>query len=205
MNLRSLLVRRGDAVIPAVNKLSVFQRSLQILPGRGILLGRATSGVRINARALVTGFTGAWAVSLSGSSITVNRGFIDGIEPVIDDRPISGITSKGEPDPKGQPSLKLKLDEFTAAGKSFIAIRLKTDATGKIIAPEGKSPEMTIVQTKNLNSPEDDTVHLHPIAMLRRPPKDKSVFGTLIQIAYFDYQHRSAKQNGKLRHFLDPA
>lgn len=206
MNVRDLFVRRGDPVIPAVNRLTVAQRALRILPGRGILLSRSPAGVIISARSAVRGFSGAWAVALSGRQAAVSVGFVNGIEPVLDGRLLSGRDAKGNPLPEGPPSLKLSTDEFTIAGKSWIAIRAETDPeTGRILAPKDQPPKLTLVQTKTLFSGEQDTVALHAIALLQRDGKDRQSLGTVHQIAYFDYQHGAARQAGRWRHFFSPA
>jgi len=206
MDIRDLLVRSGDPVLPAVNRLALAQRALRLLPGRGILLSQMPGGVSVSARSAVRGFSGAWAVALSGRSATISLGFVDGLEPILDGKLLSGVDAKGNPLPEGAPRLKLTPEEFTPAGKSWIAIRAETDPeTGRILAPKDQPPKLTLVQTKTLFSPEKDTVALHAVALLRRPAKDKQGLGTVHQIAFFDYQHRAAKQEGRWRHFFTPA
>ncbi len=158
----------------------------------------------VNARRAVVGFKGSWYVSLGSNTVTVRRGFVDGLEPVIDGKPISGKDAKGNDLKDGQPALKLDASLYEQ-GKSWIAIRGECDPeTGKILTPKDQPPKLAIVQTKILTS-ADDKIFLHPIAMLRRPADAKTGFGNLSQIAYFDYAHWVSKQNGKWRHFLVPA
>lgn len=204
MDIRDLNVRRGDLVLPALKKLIAYCRELRILPGRGILLTRTLRGVVVNARRAVVGFTGSWNVAMSNDQIKVGRGFVDGLQPVIDGKPISGIDDKGNDIKDGQPSLKLDANLYEQ-GKSWIAIRGECNPeTGKILTPKDQPPKLTVIQTKILTS-EEDTIFLHPIAMLRRPAEAKAGFGNLYQIAFFDYSHWVSKQNGKWRHFLVPA
>ena len=58
MDIRDLLVRSGDPVLPAVNRLALAQRALRLLPGRGILLSQMPGGVSVSARSAVRGFSG---------------------------------------------------------------------------------------------------------------------------------------------------
>lgn len=201
MDIREIMGRQREAVVDALNRLVVAQKALRIQPGVGIRLTRTASGVSINARQMMQGFIGAWNVTLNGGFASVGLGYVDGIEPYLEGKPLSGEEKGGTIKP---PQLSLAEDRFEE-GRSYIALRAECDAqTGKILEPKGAAPGLTIVQVTSLVS-EDDTVALHAIAMLRRPPKEKKSFGNVRQIAFFDYQHRVARQNGRLRHFFDPA
>lgn len=201
MDIREIIGRQREAVVDALNRLIVAQKALRIQPGVGIRLTRTASGVSINASAMLQGFIGAWNVTLSGGFASVGLGYVDGIEPYLDGKPLSGEGKDGNIE---SPRLSLDKNRFED-GRSYIALRVECDAqTGKILEPKDAAPGITIVQVASLVS-EDDTIAFHAIAMLRRPLKDKEGFGRVRQIAFFDYQHRVARQNGRLRHFFDPA
>lgn len=199
MDPRDLWVRPHDEVLPAWRKLLRAIKSLRILPGRGVLLTRTSTGVIINARASVEGFVGSWSTTISGFNAGIRLGLVNGIEPYIGKLPMSGTDS--EP----APLLELKPDRFDSLGCSWIAIRLEIDPeTGRMIALEGEPPKLTMVQTDVRISP-DDLVGLKPVALLKRPKSDGRSLGVLHQVSYFDFTHRTAKQNGRWRHFFDPA
>ena len=205
MSFRNLFVRRGDPVLPAVNELSRLQKSLRILSGRGILLGRGPQGVRINARAAVVGFTGSFAVRKSGKGATFGAGYVNGLMPVLDGLPIVGT------DKKAAPILKLRVDEFDGTGRSWLCLKATIDKeSGRIIQPkegEGGSPELTIVQRKSNSAgdTDDDAIGYHAIAVLFRGENDRQGLGDVHQIALHDYQHKTARQDGRWRHFFSPA
>lgn len=201
MDPRSLDVRRGDLVMPAWRKLLDVLRSFRLRAGPGVLLRRSSLGVLVSSRAAVRGFSGSFPVNLQGDSAKVGEGYVSGLLPLIEEVPILG-TEKVP-----QPSLKLRADRFDDTGRSWICIVGKVDPeTGKIIQPvKGKGKlELQIEQRDSLTD-EDDTLAIKAIAMLKRPAKEKQGFGTMHQIAMFDYQHWSAKQNERWRHFFVPA
>lgn len=202
MNFKSLYVRAGDLVLPAWNKLQETLGSFRILKGAGVTLRRTTGGVIISATGSLAEFIGSFHASISGDSCKVGEGYINGNEPLIGKVPITGT------DDKPQPSLKLREDRFDETGRSWICVVGKINPeTGRIITPvNGKGTlELQIEQRDNPGPDPDDLLAVVPIAMLKRAGKEKTGLGTLHQIALFDYQHRSAKQNERWRHFFDPA
>lgn len=206
MDPRSLYVRGGDLVLPAWNKLVAFMAANRIRAGDGVVISRSPLGVLISAKRNLSSFRGAFRISFEGEKIKVGRGFVNGLEPLIEKIPITG-TDKLPP-----PSLALKEDKFDETGRSWICIIGKVDPkSGRIVEPkkgtDGKTSgklELWIEQRDNRTDP-DDLLAIKPIAMLKRPAKEKKGFGTLHQIALFDYQHRSAFQNKRWRHFFHPA
>jgi hypothetical protein len=204
MDFRAVMARQGEAVMAALKRLTAAQKAMRLLPGKGVLLTRLPNGVSVNVRAMVLGFTGSWHVALGGQFASVGLGFVDGIEPWIEGRPMSGVDAKNVRAKDGPPRLRLDETLFEAR-RSWIALRAEFDEeTGKILQPPGGMPGLTIVQVKTLVSAQD-TVHLHALAMLRRGPNETTGFGRVHQIAFFDYQTRKTRQNGRLRVFFDPA
>lgn len=207
--ISSLRVKRGDSFTAELwNRLLSVIKSMELRSGPGVLLSRSETGVLISFRPKAGAPPSRWKPTLTGDRVIFGLGLVSGLEPRLDDRPISGILPDLTPDPKGQPSLKLDEKLYDATGTSWLAIRCRIDeATGRIIQPDekGQGPlDLTIVQTLKL-SDEDSTYGFHRIALLRRPPKETKGFGRIHQIAKFDYQHRTSRGNKRWRHFFDPA
>lgn len=201
MDPRSLNVRKGDLVLPAWRRLLEVLGSFRLRAGPGVLLRRSRLGVLVSARSALRGYTGAFPVDLQGDSVKVGEGYISGLLPLIDEVPLTGT------DKKPQPSLKLRADRFDDTGRSWVCAVGKVDSeTGKIIQPvKGVGKLELRVEQRDSLTDEDDTLAIKAIAMLKRPVREKQGFGTLHQIALFDYQHMSAKQNERWRHFFVPA
>lgn len=199
MDPRTLYVKRGDPVLPAFRKLVKELAGLRLIAGRGVLLTRTSTGTVVSVRAAVTGFTGAWDVQISGQEATIGRGYVNGKEPELKGVPISGTKEKGTP------TLKLDVTNYDKSGRSWIAIKATVDETGKIVEPkDGKGDlGLTVVQTASLEDP-DDSIGLHAIAMLKRRENETKELGRKVQIAFFDYQHLTSRQNAKWRHFFLP-
>ena len=210
-----LIVRAGDRLTAALwNTFWRERRGTRLRPGPGVLLHETGDGTLISFKAAAATFTPAFKVTLTGSAVTVGRGLVNGWEPVMEDnRPISGILRDGTKDPKGQPRLQLRDDEtmFDATGRSWILIQIEVlPDTGELLQPAENGEGdlgLTIYQGRIAPStyPADDTLGTKPLAVLRRPQAATSGLGKLHQISMFDYVHRTAKQNGKWRHFIDPA
>jgi len=201
MDPRSLYVKPGDLVLPAWQKLLKFLQSSQIRAGDGVLISRSPVGVVISAKPSKVNFRGAFTTVLTADQVKVGKGYVNGLEPLMGKIPITG----SDKDP--QPSLTLKEDKFDETGRSWICIIGRVDPkTGKIIEPvKGKGKLELWIEQRDSRTDEDDTLAIKPIAMLKRPAKEKTGLGTLHQIALFDYQHRSVFQNKKWRHFFFPA
>jgi hypothetical protein len=140
-------------------------------------------------------FQGAFYVSGSSDGINLNiqvdRGFVNGLEPVTD----SGDLIGGAGD--GQPSLQLKVS-YDDADRCYICLRLGIDpATGLMKARKQADVTMEtlgIVAVDDFHS-DDPAVHYHPIAI------DHKDHG-LRQLSYHDLLHATVKQYGSFRHFM---
>src|SRR5438067_9431749 len=96
----SLFVRPGERITAALwNKLVGACRSARILAGDGIRLRQTPDGTLISA-SVWQPWNHPFKVSLSGTSATINRGWVNGIEPKIKDVPIGGDQESGKPQPK---------------------------------------------------------------------------------------------------------
>lgn len=197
----NLLVRAGQELTAALwNAFWKQQRLCRLRSGPGVYIKDTSDGQIITFRGGGNNFVHPWKATLWGSSVIFRLGLVNGLEPLIDGVPISGEEGGSPP--------RLQLDEtlFDDSGRSWGAIRLQVDSSGKIIQPDEKGQGelmLEMVQVASLNQ-SDDTVHLHPVFMLRRP-RGGSGFGVMKQIAMFDYQHRTAKRYGRFMHFVDPA
>lgn len=186
-------VKRGDKVIPAWNALLSHIRRLQILPGKGISLTKSAMGTVINSRAAAQPFRGAFWATFGGEGITIGRGFVNSVEPLISGKKIS------------DPEAVLKFDEkWDADGRAYVSIAVKVTSEAGRIDPKDKEAITVELRTERKSSSDDGLIGYHDIAVLIRDPTVK-----LFQIAYFSLQHSTAKKDvgqGKgFRHFFSPA
>lgn len=205
--MNELIVRRGQELTAKLwNAFWGERRRCRIFGGPGVFVKDSSDGQVISFRAGGSAYLPKFGVNQIGKFVTFRLGLVNGQEPRIEDVPITG--GNGRPVPRLR--LQDTEDVFDPTGRSWLAIRLQVDETGRMIQPdaEGEGPlELTIVQRASALSadPEDSTIGFHPIAVFRRPPTARKGLGTLKQIAMFDYQHRTAWENNRWRHFFDPA
>lgn len=189
----SLFVKPGQRITAALwNKMAAAARSCRILAGDGVRLRQTPDGTLISCSAW-TPWNHPFKVSLSGTSATIGRGLVDGIEPKIKDIPIGGDEAEG----KGQPKLEIRQPKFDDEGRGWIAVEVTCDGE------KWEVTDATIVQVADIKS-ADPLKGLHPLAMLRDAGNGTM---TLFQIEYFNLQHRAdVRESGKgARHFFWPA
>jgi hypothetical protein len=126
--------------------------------------------------------------------VTVGRGTVNGYEPIVKGKRISGMAADGRIMQGGQPQVEgtLEFDEFL---RCYVCIKIKVDlATGKMITPPGE-PDLTIVISKGtrLGHSYGREYWLHPIATYSKS-------GVLAQVAYFDYMHYTSN-NARYHYF----
>ena len=126
--------------------------------------------------------------------VTVGRGTVNGFEPIVSGKPISGTGADGRLMQGGQPQISgdLEFDEFY---RCYVCIKIKIDrATGKMATPPAED-DLTIVVSKGtrLGHSYGNSYWLHPIATF-------SKLGVLAQVAYFDYMHYTSN-NGRFHYF----
>ena len=187
-------VKAGDLVLPAWREVIESLLSLTILPGRGILLTKHPGGTIINARSAIKGFSGAWKVSAGTKSVKVARGFVNALEPMVKNTLLSDA------------EIPYKTSDFKD-GRLWVGIKVSIDpATGKMKnSTQGTITEKdltVVVQSSPLSGDSTGTIGFHPVAMLMEKPTIRAV-----QIAYFDYQHSTAKkpEGAGYRHFFHVA
>ena len=181
-------VKPGDLVLAAWNAALISMRSLVILPGRGILLTKHPGGTIINARSAVNGFSGAWSVSASDGFVTVSQGFVNAAEPMVGKLALSDAQTKIPFKPTGFKD-----------GRRWVGIKVTVDAaTGKMKEKDITEKDLTVV-VQDSPTAKDTTglVGFHPVAVILEKP----VVSTR-QIAFFDYQHSTAKAKNGFRHFF---
>lgn len=190
----SLFVRPGERITASIwNKLVTAGRAVRILAGDGIRLRKTPDGTLISCSTWKP-WNHPFKVSLSGTSATINRGLVGGIEPKIKDVPIGGDEVNGKP----QPKLEFKEPKLDKDGRGWIAVEVTCDKE-----QQWGVKSATVVQVAELKS-DDPLKARHPIAMLRR---SKAGSLSLFQITFFNLQHRAdVRETGKAaRHFFWPA
>jgi hypothetical protein len=188
----SLFVRPGQRITAVLwNKLVTACRAARILAGDGIRLRHTPDGTLISCSTWKP-WNHPFKVSFSGTSATINRGLVGGIEPTIKDVPIGGDEESG----KAQPRLEFKQPKLDEEGRGWIAIEVTCEQK------EWKVASAETVQVADLKS-DDASKALHPIAMLRQRANGSLV---LFQIEFFNLQHRAdVRASGDARHFFWPA
>ena len=185
-----LFVRPGQRLTAVLwNSLAAACRQARIISGDGIRVRQTPDGTLISC-SIWQPWNHPFKVSLSGTSATIGRGLVDGIEPTIKDVPIGGEEGKS------QPKLEFKSPKFDKDGRGWIAVEVTCDKEKWTVT------SATIVQVGELKT-DDPLKGLHPIAMLRRTADSISLF----QITFFNLQHRAdVRDGGKAsRHFFWPA
>lgn len=120
--------------------------------------------------------------------VTVGRGTVNGYEPIVQGKPISGTGVDGRMMQGGPPQIEgtLEFDEFY---RCYVCIKIKVDlSTGKMVTPPGEQ-DLTIVISKGtrLGHSYGREYWLHPIATYSKS-------GVLAQVAYFDYMHYTSNK-----------
>jgi len=150
--------------------------------GRHLLSRRRQRGER---------FEGSWWVTVDSSGpalkITVDRGYVNEMEPTIGGVPIGGMMPGGEPAAGGQPSLI-----HSGGGMAWVCLKITPDAKGKI-NPKSNEPKLTEDVTVEIMRPISGKAAgkswYYPLASL-------SQYGKVAQLAYFDITYKTYKKNG---------
>jgi hypothetical protein len=191
ISVTSLYVKVGDLIIPAWRRMVEFLATLPVLPGVGVLITSTPRGTIVNSRAMMLGFSGAWAMGTTGTSeLTIGDGYCNALVATIDGKPM--IPPKST---ESRPRLKLKESLFDTTGRSWICLEIEVEADGK---PIKKNP-LRIVQAAHPYFTEKPTIGRTPLALLFRA-EAKTGTGQLHRIAYHDLQHRY--DPSKKRHFF---
>jgi hypothetical protein len=179
--LRPLTARSRQRVKPRLAKLLEWLRSQRIVGGVGVKVLQTDQGTFISS-SLKPSFVGAFRVTGASQSVRVGVGFVNGIMPTINNKPLSEGPELEIPKASGQQPLYIMLS--VEVEKDSGRINEKNKEAVKIVASTSKA------------APKPQ-IGLHPIAVfypLQEGPK-------LYQLAYFSYNH--AFRND--RHFFVPA
>ena len=196
--------RPGEKILPAYNTLAKAVREWRWFQGEGIRILDTPLGATIIREPDSLAFNHPWRVSGGAGICTVSPGFVEGVLPWIDGRPIDGLAANGAPDPRGVPTLKLA-DLFDDNGYSWIALRLLCDKDLKLLASEKKGAEILQTNVRTWGGGYSLAVKSgdgwqgdYPIALLRRT--GKTGFGSLFQLAHFNIRCRP--RTGKFWFFV---
>jgi len=193
------------------NNLKAMVRARRLLPGVGVRLREMPFGTIVNFDADAATWDHPWRISLNGKEVTLRRGLVDGMEPKIGDRLMSG--DKRNPDP---PKLTIAPSRFTQSGRSLICVETECDEYWK-------TKTAKLVQVARLNDADPDTpgdgdIPLLPPTLAGRKTrcplvllrKDEAGNITAFQIAYFNIRHVALFPSGttdelRVRHFFFPS
>lgn len=136
-------------------------------------------------------FEGSWWVTVDSSGpalkITVDRGYVNSLEPTIGGVPIGGIMPDGEPAAGGQPSLS-----HSGGGIAWVCLKITPDAAGKINAKSGEpklTEDVTVEIVGPISGKSAGKSWYYPLAML-------SPYGKVAQMAFFDVSYKAYKKSG---------
>ena len=141
-------------------------------------------------------FEGSWWVRLKpeGSSgnfrVTVDRGYVNEMEPTIGGVPISGVLD-GEPVASGQPYLS-----FSGA-PAWVCLKITPNKDGKLDILSGQkagrgvpTSSVTVEINRGISGKSAGSAWSYPIALI-------SQYGKAAQFAYFDISYRAYKKAGQ--------
>ncbi len=198
MDVRELYVQRGDAILPAWNKLLNWAKQFRVLAGRGIRLTRTPNGTYIVADLQASTWDHPFRVMLSGKEVTVGTGTLNNRIPTINGVPLDGA--------QAVPKLKLASGP-NAELRSWVCLQVRVDLQSGEINTDDENA-MSIVHKNNIENglPSDGIIGLHALAMLVWNP-DRSSVKRLHQVTHFHLQHRWLKGTNQqpARHLFWPA
>ena len=190
--------------------LKAAVRARRLLPGVGVRLRELPFGTIVNFDANAAVWDHPWRIALDGKEATLRRGLVDGMEPKIGDRLMSG--DKRNPDP---PKLIIAPSRFTEDGSSLICVEIECDETWK--TKSAKLVQVARLNDADSNNPGDGTMPLLPPTLSGRRTRYPLVQlrqrdgGTIaaFQIAYLNLRHIALFPSGtrdelRVRHFFFP-
>jgi hypothetical protein len=203
MDVRDLQVKRGDAILPAWQKLTAWAESLRVVPCPGMRLLVTPQGTHAVIEDNSTTWPHAWRVRVNGKDATIEEGTVNNRLPCIGETLLDG---RNFGDPEGEagevPTLKLMGAE---SGKTWIALRAVVK--NGVIEP-GDPKALTVVEVPHLEpalteggAPDAGGVGLWPLAALYWR---KGEMARIKQIVFLNLVHRfQAGTDGALgRHFF---
>lgn len=174
------------------NQLRDCVAALRPQSGANTRITQNPGGFIVNFDPVSGNWSHPFRVLQQGKSITVEPGFVNGLEPTIGGIPISGIDSKGKPVTGGPPKLSLTTDSDSEK-RSWIVLDLGIGSNGTTIT------SAQIVQTAEFPTTLGSGKARQPIAVF------KTVNGTpkLYQIVFHNLGYQFLKpSNGTGVHFF---
>ena len=197
MDVRELYVQRGDAILPAWNKLLNWAKQFRVLAGRGIRLTRTPNGTYIVADLQASTWDHPFRVMLGGKEVTVGMGTLNNRIPTINGVPLDGA--------QAVPRLKLASGP-NAELRSWVCLQVRVDRQSGEINTDDETA-VSIVHKNDIENglPSDGIIGLHALAMLVWNP-DRSSVKRLHQVTHFHLQHRWLKGTNQqpARHLFWP-
>ena len=203
MDVRELYVQRGDAILPAWNKLLNWAKQFRVFAGRGIRLTRTPNGTYVVADLQASAWDHPFRVTLGSKELTVGIGTLNNRIPTINGVPLDGAQAG-----KAHAAPKLKLTSGPNAElRSWVCLQVRVDRqTGEINADDENA--VTIIHRNDIENslPSDGSIGLHALAMLVWN-SDRSSVRRLHQVTHFNLQHRWLKGSNEqpARHLFWPA
>jgi hypothetical protein len=145
-------------------------------------------------RRRVERFEGSWWVTVDSAGpslkITVDRGYVNEMEPTIGGEPIGGIMPDGEPAAGGQPFLS------HSGGMAWVCLKITPGANGKINPKSGEAnrkgmltEDVTVEIVGPMSGRAKGNGWYYPLASL-------SQYGKIAQMAYFGINYKAYKNSG---------
>lgn len=175
-------------------------REMTIRPGTGTMCGQIGRHFYVSARSPLRR-DHAWKYAEMGDDgVTLSLGLVNGNEPYLAGRLMSGKNPDGTDHAAGPPVLMIDPNKFNVAGRSWICVRLRVDADFRLLTADVSPETLAIVQSPTPLS-DNEFIGLKPVVAIRM------VNGATEyrQICFFDFQHSiSRPATGRVRHFFDP-
>ncbi|MEI6715718.1 MAG: hypothetical protein WCO60_18350 [Verrucomicrobiota bacterium] len=183
---------RTRAEIPAkFNMLVDAARALSARRGVGVRLHETPGGtiVSVDSGLATAVFTHPFQVTKTGDGVQVRFGVVDGIEPTIGGKPISGGADSEAP----------VLDMDFSDGRQYVVLEVPLDKDLKLIDGRGIAVAAVKALKSDYDSGSEEYVARHPICMI----ETKAGVSRLFQIEYFNLARTSRrKESGTVQHFF---
>jgi len=151
VDLRDLMVKPGDPVMPAWRRLLDWAKQFRLYSSNEIRLTRTPQGTYIVAEPSGVSFIHPFRVSITSSQVIIRPGAVEDIYPRI-----GGVAIDAKPAPQ------LQLGKPNAEGRSWVALEVTTK--DGVIDPEDKGA-VVIRHVSSLARTREE-VGIQPLAML---------------------------------------
>ena len=209
-HLEDLIVRPGEPVWPAWERLKRWAQTLQLIKGdaRVHFTQNYGRGTWVTVRADEATFVPRFHVAVSGLTAVVGLGFLNKVGiPSLGGVPLDGIK-----DGREVPVTPLALGGHDENRRSWVCLRVKVDLPTGLI-PGDDDTALTVVHVTSLRPPvldggvadDGEWTGLQPLAMLKWS-EDGASIRSVYQITMHNLEHRYVKADPQLgrpgRHFF---